>query len=73
LEVTLDWTDRGFAKAFTGAAITSNVDTASQSGVILIRSDGGSPIRYSTTYASTGGLGLDMAYDLYVVLEQVEA
>jgi hypothetical protein len=73
LEVTLDWTDEGNAKAYTGAAITSNVVTASQSAVLLIRSDSGAPVRYSTTYASTGGLGVDMAYDLSVVLEQVEA
>jgi hypothetical protein len=72
LAVTLDWTDDGNSKAYTGAAITSNVVTASQSGVLLIRSDGGAPVRYSTTYA-TGGAAPAMEYDLVVVLEQVDA
>jgi hypothetical protein len=68
LTVTLDWTDRGNAKAYSGAAITSNVVTASQSAVLLIHIDSGSPVRYSTAWAGAG-----MTYDLFVVLEQVEA
>lgn len=69
LAVTLDWTDGGNAKAFTGAAITANAVTASQSGSQLIRIDAASPVRYSTTYASVGAP--TMAYALDVILERI--
>jgi hypothetical protein len=71
LTVTLDWTDGGNAKAYSGATIVDGVDTDSQSAVLLIRSDSGAPVRYSTTYNSGGPPFLE--YDLAVVLEQVEA
>ena len=54
LEVTLDWTDRGNAKSYTGPAIVDGAVTDSQFGGGLIRVDGASPVRYSTVYASAG-------------------
>lgn len=71
LEIVLDWTDNGIARSFNGAAITSNSTTTGwQSETKMIRSDGLSPIRYSTIYSSTGGT--PMLYALSVVLEALK-
>ena len=69
LTVTLDFTDRSVSKSISGAAITSNLTSAAQSGSFLIRIEKNSPVRYSTTYASVGAT--TMAFDLCVTLEFV--
>jgi hypothetical protein len=71
LTVTFDWTDGGVAPSYSGAAMTGDTTTTIQSGIILIRSDALSPIRYSTVYASnTPGR---MKYQLYVTLSEILA
>ncbi len=70
LTVTLSWTDSGIAKSVAGAAITGNTTATVQSGVLLIRVDKGSAIRYATTYGSVGAV--TMQYGLDVVLERIK-
>ncbi len=69
LTVSLGWTESAVSLAFTGAAITTDTVTSVQSGVVIVRSDGGTPITYSTAYASnTPG---KMRYRLDVVVSQL--
>ena len=69
--VTLDYSDGGAALAFSGAALAGNTITTWQSESKLIRVDVGSPVRYSTAYASVGAV--PMQYALVFVLEEVKA
>lgn len=71
LTVTLDWQDEGTAPTYSGAAMAGNTTTTVQSGTLLIDVDGSSPVRYSTTYASTGATS--MQYKLRIVLQKVQA
>lgn len=80
LTVTLDWKDAGVVKTYTGAAITGNTNSTYQSGAPgfgtaagpgMIYIDGGSPVRYATTYGSVGGT--PMQYKIYVTLSRVQA
>ena len=69
LTVTLGWTDATLACTISGAALTGNTTTTTQSATQLVRVDAASPITYATTYASnTAG---QMVYRLDVVLEAV--
>jgi hypothetical protein len=70
LTITIGWTE-GVTLSASGAAMTGNTTGTVQSGSMLIRIDGSSPITYSTVYASAGATA--MQYRLDVVLEQVEA
>jgi hypothetical protein len=71
LTVTLDWQDGGVAPSISGAAITGNTTTTIQSNTVLVRIDGSSPVRYSTTYSSVGAT--PMKHSLYITLEEVLA
>jgi hypothetical protein len=66
LTTTLDWTYDGVARSFTGTGINAAVPSGAESAVLLIRSDGASPIRYSTVYTGGG------TYNLDVTLETVQ-
>ena len=68
LQFTLTWTDGGVVQTSSGAAETGNTTTTKQMGTMPIRSDGGVPISYSTTYGDGGG-AVAMAYRLDIVLE----
>jgi hypothetical protein len=52
LTVTLFWTEGGTALSVAGAAMTANLTTTVQSGVIDVQIDAASAISYSTAYAS---------------------
>jgi hypothetical protein len=72
LELTIDWEDHGEAISHTFPAETGNTTTDFQSdGFPLFYVDALSPVRYATTYASSG-LQI-MTYQLYIVLTQVQA
>lgn len=72
LTVTIGWTDLGIAKSYTAPAITGNTTATTQPDTaLLIRSDGATPITYSTVYASAGVPA--MLYDLVVTLRQAGA
>ncbi len=73
LQVSFVWTDGTItcSTPVTGAfaPITGDTLSTTGSGTYLIRIDGGSPVSYSTAYASnTPG---QMTYDLSLVLEQI--
>jgi len=67
LTITLGWTDGGIACTQSGAAMTGNAVTTTQSGSIMIQSDANAPITYSVAYASN--TPNQMAYRLSVVVE----
>lgn len=69
LTIAFDWTDGGATPTYTGAAMTGNAVTTVQEHVGIIRIDGASPIRYSTTYASVGAPA--MQYRLDITLEEL--
>lgn len=70
LTVTIGWTDT-VALTSSGAALTGNTTTTSQSGMLLIAADGNTPMTYATTYASAGAT--TMQYKLDIVVERVNA
>ncbi len=67
--VTLASTESGVPLSETSAAMTGNTTGTVASGVWLVRVDAGTPIFYSTTYASAGAT--PMQYRVDVVLESV--
>jgi hypothetical protein len=69
LTISFDWTDEGVSMSTSGAAITGNTTTTFQTGTLEIYSDSAAPIRYSTTYSSTGAVA--MIYKLYITTEAV--
>jgi len=71
LTVTIGWVESGITLVSSGAALTGNTTGTVQSGSLLLRIDAGTPITYSTTYASSGGV--TMEYRLDLVVEQVDA
>jgi hypothetical protein len=71
LTVTFGWTESGQNVTLSSAALTGNTTTTVQSGIVLLRIDAGTPITYSTAYASSGGTS--MAYRLDLVVEQLDA
>lgn len=71
LSVTFSWTDHGQAKSITSTAYTGNSITEATTAAALFYSDAGTPVTYATTYASVGATA--MVYDIYVVLEKVDA
>ena len=71
LIVTFDWTTDGQPMTFSFPAMTGNTLATFQSDILpLLRIDGSSPVRYSTTYASTGAPS--MQYSLDVTLSIVQ-
>jgi hypothetical protein len=71
LTVTVLSTESGVSLTQSGAAMTGNTTTTVQSGSALLLIDAGTPISYSTTYASTGATS--MAYRLTLLLTRVDA
>jgi hypothetical protein len=66
LLVTITATDGGVTVTQSSPAYTGNVTNQPQSGVIVMRCDPSTPLRYSTTYAS---VGTPMAYALDLQVE----
>lgn len=69
LTVSFGWTESSQALTLSGAAMTGNLVTSVQSGILLILSDASSPITYATTYASN--TPSTMKYRLFVLIESV--
>jgi hypothetical protein len=69
LTITLGWSESGVALTQSGAAMTGNAITTTQSGSIVVQSDANAPLTYSTLYASnTPGA---MQYRLSIVCESL--
>lgn len=66
LAITITWTESAATCTNTGAAVTGNLTTSTQSGSVVLRSDGNAPIDYSTTYASTGATVMQYRIDVIV-------
>jgi len=71
LTVTFTWTEGGVAQTYSGAAITGNTTATHQSGVVMIRSDTGTTVNYSTAYASTPASAMNYSFDVALKLVQV--
>lgn len=69
LQIVLSWLDGTVACTFTGAAITANVTSATQTGTVTMRIDPASAVTYSTNYASAGAT--TMQYSIWVVAESM--
>jgi hypothetical protein len=69
LTITLGWTDGAIACTQSGAAITGDAVTSTQSGSIMIQSDANAPISYLTAYASN--TPAKMNYRLSLVCESL--
>lgn len=68
--VTIRWTEGSQSLSLSGAALTGNLVTSVQSGMVFLLIDDGSPITYATTYASNGAG--EMEYELVLNLERVQ-
>lgn len=66
--VTLNWTDGGVVQTFTGAAMTGNLTTTTQTGTLLVVVDQATTISYSVAYASNAA---GMQYSVTVIAEQI--
>lgn len=69
LTTTISWTESGVALSSSGAAMTGDTTTTTQSGSLMIRIDGSTAISYATTYASN--TPAKMTYRLDVTVEQM--
>lgn len=69
LTVSLGWTESAVSLAFSGSAMTGDTTTTVQSGNVIVRVDGGTPITYATAYSST--TPGKMRYRLDVVVSQL--
>lgn len=69
LQVVIGFTDAAFACEFQGTAATGNTLATVNTGTVVLRSDAGAPVNYSTIYASTGAT--PMRYDLVVTCEAI--
>lgn len=70
LTVTIGWTETAITLTASGAAITGNTVTTTQSGSLLLVTDPSAPITYATTYVSVGAT--PMIYRLAVACELVQ-
>jgi len=68
LTLTFSWT-QAVACTVSGAALTGNTTATTGSLVAIVRADEASALKYSTTYASSGGTA--MVYRLDVCVEQL--
>lgn len=66
-ELFVDFTDGGIACEVRGGALATNTIDSVKSGVLVVRSDPGSPISYSTAYSTSGAT--PMEYSLSLSLE----
>jgi len=69
LTLTLNWIDDAVTMSLSGAALTGNTITTSQTGTALLAVDNASPVTYATTYVSVGAT--PMQYTLDLTLEVV--
>lgn len=69
LTVTFSWTESGIPLSSSGAAMTGNTTSTTQTGSILVRSDSAAALSYATTYASNGAG--EMKYRIDLVAEFV--
>lgn len=71
IQVTVTWTERGVVQTETGTLLNGNLTTTREGRTLIIRTDAGTPISYSTAYTSTGATA--MRYSLDVVAEELAA
>jgi hypothetical protein len=71
LTVSFGWTDDTVTMSLSGAAVTGNTTTTSQTGTALLAADNASPVTYATSYTSVGTPA--MQYALNLILEAVSA
>ena len=71
LTVSFGWTDHTVTMSLSGAAVTGNTTTTSQTGTALLSADNASPVTYATSYTSVGTPA--MQYALNLILEAVSA
>lgn len=69
LDITISWASNGVTKTTTTTPMAGNLTTSFAAGVLVLHSDGDSPITYSANYASNP-VGA-MVYGLWVVLERI--
>ncbi len=62
LTVRIDWTN-GMAQSVSGAAMTGNTTTTTQSGVVAFTIDAGTPVSYTLVYASVGAPVMQYSFD----------
>ena len=62
--VTLGWTDDAVTMSLSGAAVTGNATTTSQTQTSLVAVDNASPVTYATTYSSSGAPAMQYALDI---------
>lgn len=72
IQVSILWTERAVVQIESGAVLAGNLTTTREGKTFIIRTDGASPISYSTTYADGGG-ATPMAYSLDIVAEELSA
>lgn len=68
VSVTLGWTDGSVNCTRTGAAVTGNTTSTTQSGTELLRLDAATALTYATTYATVGATPMQYRLDLTVEL-----
>jgi hypothetical protein len=62
--VTLGWTDDTVTMSLSGAAVTGNTTTTSQTQTSLLAVDNASPVTYATVYSSAGSPAMQYALDI---------
>ncbi len=63
--VTIGWTEGAVALTLSGAAVTGNLTTSVQSGVVFLLVDRATSITYSTGYASNAaGMNYELTIDV---------
>lgn len=67
--LTVAFTSASVAKTWVSATVNGNTTSTVDSGSKMMYVDAGTPVSYSTTYASNGAG--QMHYNLYVVLQRV--
>lgn len=71
VQVSVSYLSGGVSCSEAGTAVTANATNAPQSDVFVIKIDNGSPVTFSTAYASVPAAA--MAYELTVILERLSA
>lgn len=69
IQVTVTWTERSVVQTETGTLLNGNLTTTREGRTLIIRTDAGTPISYSTAYATTGATA--MRYSLDLVAEEL--
>lgn len=71
IQIDIDWKDGGITQTLAGTAQAGNTTTTLEQKTYFLHIDGGSPVRYTATYASNPASA--MQYALYIVLERISA